>query len=169
MFFPKIQEKTAAHPVAQNGIHQAKDIAVWVGQGKARHAQTQVGLVAAASFNLDQRPFDCVGSRFPFQRFQGLPISGGLDQHIHNFFVGYIAGDRHNGVGRVVLLVHILADIFLLDVRHRLEGPTDITAHGLVRPHCLVDQQVHPVRRLVIGHPKFFLDHLALFLHLFRV
>ena len=123
-----------------------------MGQGHARHTQAHVGLVAPATVYLDQTATHIVGCLLPVQRILRFPVLSGLCKHVNDFIVGHVPSHRHHRVGRVVLLVHILSDILLLDIRNRLKGSADIPAHGLVRPHGLVNQQVNTIGRLVICH-----------------
>ena len=67
--------------------------------------------------------------------------------------MGNVSGDRQDRVGGIVLLGHVFTYAFLGNLFHRLRRPAYIPAHGLVRPQRLVDQQVHFVCGMVVGHP----------------
>ena len=55
---------------------------------------------------------------------------------MNDFFVGNIPGNCNNRVGRVVLLVHVFPDIFLLDIGHRLQSAADVAAQRVFGPQA---------------------------------
>ena len=110
-----------------------------------------------------------VNHRLPFQGVLGLPVVGSFVDRRHHLVVVHVAGHRNNHVGRIVLPEHILPHVIHGDVVDRLRGAAHVPAHGLLRPQDFVNEQVHPVGWVVVGHPQLFLDNLPLLLHFLRV
>ena len=53
VYFPQVQEQAAAHAVAQHNVQQAEGVAVGVVERQPGQGEAEVGLVGAASFQLD--------------------------------------------------------------------------------------------------------------------
>ena len=107
-----------------------------------------------------------LGHGFPIKRRGGFPGVGGLRNSCHRLVGGDAPGDGDDGVGGVVLTLHVGDDILKDNGVDGFNGAADVAAHGLVGPEGLVDEEVGQLGGIVVGGAKFLQDDLALLFHL---